>query len=121
MVVRRFRFDYQPEGEIIDIVPAAAAGMIYNFSGILSPGFVNCHCHLELSHMKAIIPEKTGMIDFLVRVIQQRGLRPTLSKKGIEEAENSMQQNGIVAWGDICKPLIRGTEKAGPAASIIIS
>ncbi|MBO9199193.1 MULTISPECIES: amidohydrolase family protein [Niastella] len=91
------------EGEIIDIVPASAAGEgVTSFTGILSPGFVNCHCHLELSHMKGIIPEKTGMVDFLVRVIQQRGFDGEIIQKAIEEAENSMLQNGIVAVGDIC-------------------
>ena len=91
------------EGEIIDIVPAAEAGEgVTSFSGILSPGFVNCHCHLELSHMKGIVPEKTGMVDFLVRVIQQRGFEAEIIYKAIEEAENSMLQNGIVAVGDIC-------------------
>jgi cytosine/adenosine deaminase-related metal-dependent hydrolase len=91
------------EGEIIDLVPAAEAGEgVTAFSGILSPGFVNCHCHLELSHMKGIIPEKTGMVDFLVRVIQQRGFDGAIIQKAIEEAENSMLQNGIVAVGDIC-------------------
>ncbi|OQP58538.1 amidohydrolase family protein [Niastella populi] len=91
------------EGEIVDIVPAAAAGdNISRFSGILSPGFVNCHCHLELSHMKGLIPEKTGMVDFLVRVIQQRGFDARLIGRAIEDAENSMLQNGIVAAGDIC-------------------
>lgn len=91
------------EGEIVDIVPAETAGEgINRFSGILSPGFVNCHCHLELSHMKGIVPEKTGMVDFLVRVIQQRGFDAEIIKKAIEEAENSMLQNGIVAVGDIC-------------------
>ena len=91
------------EGEIVDIVPTEAAGEgINRFSGILSPGFVNCHCHLELSHMKGIVPQNTGMVDFLVRVIQQRGFDAEIIKKAIEEAENSMLQNGIVAVGDIC-------------------
>ncbi len=91
------------EGEIVDIVPAAVAGEnISRFSGILSPGFVNCHCHLELSHMKGFIPEKTGMVDFLVRVIQQRGFDAQLIGRAIEDAESSMLQNGIVAAGDIC-------------------
>jgi aminodeoxyfutalosine deaminase len=90
-------------GEIVDIVPAEAAGEDINrFSGILSPGFVNCHCHLELSHMKGVVPEKTGMVDFLVRVIQQRGFDAETIKNAIEDAENSMLQNGIVAVGDIC-------------------
>jgi cytosine/adenosine deaminase-related metal-dependent hydrolase len=92
-----------PEGEIFDIVPAAEAGdETTRFAGILSPGFVNCHCHLELSHMKGIIPENTGMVDFLVRVIQQRGFEAEVIRKAIEEAESSMLQNGIVAVGDIC-------------------
>lgn len=91
------------EGEIVDIVPAQTAGEgVTRFAGILSPGFVNCHCHLELSHMKGVIPENTGMVDFLVSVIQQRGFDAAIIKKAIEEAENSMVQNGIVAVGDIC-------------------
>jgi cytosine/adenosine deaminase-related metal-dependent hydrolase len=92
-----------PQGEVCDIVPAAEAGTdIETFTGILSPGFVNCHCHLELSHMKGIIPEKTGMVDFLVRVIQQRNFSAEIIKEAISNAENSMLQNGIVAVGDIC-------------------
>lgn len=91
------------EGEVVDVVPAAEAGEgITRIPGILSPGFVNCHCHLELSHMKGIIPENTGMADFLVWVIQQRGFDAAIIKKAIEEGENSMLQNGIVAVGDIC-------------------
>src|SRR5689334_11948098 len=103
------------EGEIVDIVPAQTAGEgITRVSGILSPGFVNCHCHLELSHMKGIIPERTGMVDFLVRVIQQRGFDTAIIKKAIEEAENSMLQNGIVAVGDICNtPNTVEQKKAG--------
>ncbi|AEW01974.1 hypothetical protein A4D02_08180 [Niastella koreensis] len=91
------------EGEIIDLVPASEAGEgVTAFTGILTPGFVNCHCHLELSHMKGIIPEKTGMVDFLVRVIQQRGFDGAIIQEAITAAENSMLQNGIVAVGDIC-------------------
>lgn len=91
------------EGEIIDLVPASEAGEgVTSFSGILSPGFVNCHCHLELSYMKGIIPEKTGMVDFLVRVIQQRGSGGGIIQEAISAAEDSMLQNGIVAVGDIC-------------------
>ncbi|WP_207512157.1 amidohydrolase family protein [Longitalea luteola] len=91
------------DGKIIDIVPAADAGEgIARFSGILSPGFINCHCHLELSHLKGVIPENTGMVDFLVRVIQQRGFDESIIKEAIAQGEDSMLQNGIVAVGDIC-------------------
>ena len=49
-------------GRIEEVVAEKDAGEdIEIFEGILSPGFINCHCHLELSHMKALIPEKTGL------------------------------------------------------------
>ena len=31
------------------------------YNGIIIPGFVNCHCHLELSHMKDAISQGTGL------------------------------------------------------------
>jgi cytosine/adenosine deaminase-related metal-dependent hydrolase len=92
-----------PQGEVSDVVTQEEAGEdIAFFPGILSPGFVNCHCHLELSHMKGVIPEKTGMVDFLVQVIKQRGVEPSAIKQAIVEAETAMINNGIVAIGDIC-------------------
>ncbi|HYH55102.1 MAG TPA: hypothetical protein VD772_00735, partial [Anseongella sp.] len=27
------------------------------FEGLLTPGFINAHCHLELSHMKGLLPK----------------------------------------------------------------
>jgi cytosine/adenosine deaminase-related metal-dependent hydrolase len=91
------------EGEVVDIVPVSEAGEdIAFFPGILSPGFVNCHCHLELSHMKGVIPEGTGMVDFLIKVIRERSFEPVIIKEAIAEAEMAMLGNGIVAVGDIC-------------------
>ena len=37
-------------------------------NGIIVPGFVNCHCHLELAHLKGVIPEGTGLSDFIMHV-----------------------------------------------------
>src|SRR5690349_25128320 len=92
-----------PEGEIVDIMPAAEAGSdITTFNGILSPGFVNCHCHLELSHMKGLIPEKTGLVDFVFKVVTERHFDEEEILEAIAKAEDEMYANGIVAVGDIC-------------------
>jgi len=111
------------DGTVEAILPPANAGDgddagtaddVEAFSGLLTPGFVNCHCHLELSHMKGLLPEKTGMVDFLLAVIRGRNAssgtgRGTPSEKDLDlireaiaGAENSMLHNGIVAVGDIC-------------------
>ncbi|MGB8194083.1 MAG: amidohydrolase family protein [Chitinophagaceae bacterium] len=70
--------------------------------GLLSPGFVNCHCHLELSHMKGRIPEGTGLVDFVFRVITERHDEKEVMLDAINKAEQEMISGGIVAVGDIC-------------------
>jgi len=96
----------QSNGVIEDIVPLIEAGEdIEWIDATLSPGFVNCHCHLELSHMKGMIPEKTGMTDFVLAVVQQRHLEEEVILNAIESAETEMLLNGIVAVGDICNNL----------------
>jgi cytosine/adenosine deaminase-related metal-dependent hydrolase len=149
MTYRKFKADYlftgremadrdavlitTEDGTIQDILPISEAGEdIRHVNGILSPGFINCHCHLELSHLKGVLPERTGLVDFLLAVMQQRNAGPPTSVSGqtgasapgstgtsvpgispssgtpgfiqtaIAEAEAYMLTGGIVAVGDIC-------------------
>ena len=61
------------KGKVADIVSVNEAGEdIQVVSGWISPGFVNSHCHLELSHMKRLIPEHTGLVDFIIAIVTQR-------------------------------------------------
>ena len=90
-------------GVVMDIIDEHAAGdEIETFTGILTPGFINCHCHLELSHMKSLIPKHTGLVDFVLKVVNERHFEEEEILAAIENAENEMLQNGIVAVGDIC-------------------
>ncbi|WP_158643824.1 amidohydrolase family protein [Pseudobacter ginsenosidimutans] len=91
------------QGVIEAIVPAAEAGEeVQELAGILCPGFVNAHCHLELSHMKGRIPPGSGMVDFLLGVMQQRNFPQEEVQAAIARAETAMWDSGIVAVGDIC-------------------
>ncbi|MBS1640992.1 MAG: amidohydrolase family protein [Bacteroidetes bacterium] len=91
------------KGVVIDIVHETEAGNdIKKLSGLLTPGFINCHCHLELSHMKGLIPEKTGLVDFVFKVVTQRHFPEEEILNAIANAEKEMLINGIVAVGDIC-------------------
>lgn len=88
---------------IEDLIAASEAGdEVEAFNGILSPGLINCHCHLELSHLKGLIPEKTGLVDFVFKVVTERHYSEEKILSAIEKAEEEMLHNGIVAVGDIC-------------------
>jgi cytosine/adenosine deaminase-related metal-dependent hydrolase len=72
------------------------------YKGVICPGFINTHCHLELSHMRAQIPEGKGMTGFIKEIISKRNLfSEDEIQQAIVTAENEMIQNGIVAVGDI--------------------
>jgi cytosine/adenosine deaminase-related metal-dependent hydrolase len=91
------------EGVIIDISTLENSGEeIEKYTGIITPGFINCHCHLELSHLKDKIPSKTGLIDFLKNIINHRNEENELIINSIDANEKKMIANGIVAVGDIC-------------------
>ena len=89
-------------GNIEALVPEnEAGGDVQTFEGIILPGLINCHCHLELSHLKNVIPPHTGLINFLCSVVTKRDFPREEILEKMAAAENEMYENGIVAVGDI--------------------
>lgn len=101
------------KGVIEAIIPEEDAGEdVQHFKGIICPGLINCHCHLELSHLKGLVPENTGLVDFVIEVVNNRHFSSGLIQHAIENAEKEMLANGIVAVGDICNNVLTYTTKS---------
>ncbi|HNW56263.1 MAG TPA: amidohydrolase family protein [Bacteroidales bacterium] len=72
------------------------------YNGILIPGFVNCHCHIELSHMKGSIARKGRLGSFIEKVRTTRDTNSENITDSIYQADRSMFKEGIVSCADIC-------------------
>lgn len=97
---------YDTDGKITELLNPIETEInwddVERFNGIICPGFVNTHCHLEFSYLKGKIAEETQLHGFVKDIIS---LRENFSDKerldAISLAEQEMIKNGIVAVGDI--------------------
>lgn len=100
-----------PDGLIHSVLTSEEAAdrqipNIKRYSGIIVPGFVNTHCHLELSHLWNQIESGKGLVQFIKGVLSKRNQPETTIMKAMELADQQMYDNGIVAVGDISNQLI---------------
>lgn len=81
--------------------PDGRAGVEF-YAGVLSPGLVNAHCHLELSFLAHAIPEGCGFTDFACALRRLRaGFSPEERLQAAAAADAQMWSAGIQAVGDI--------------------
>lgn len=91
------------EGVIVavhDVTDLPKDVKVERLSGTLIPGFVNTHCHLELSHMQGKIPANKGLVDFILQVNEHRSVDDNTVQRAMKSADKTMFANGIQAVGD---------------------
>ena len=70
--------------------------------GALVPGFVNAHCHVELSYMKGLFRKGTGMAGFIDQINELRDTKSLEQKvSDLTQAMDSLWEQGVVAMADI--------------------
>ena len=70
--------------------------------GLLVPGFVNSHCHLELSHLKGKFSKGSGMSGFINQINELRDFTSVENRKA-EAARwmDALWRQGVSAMADI--------------------
>src|SRR5690606_4837682 len=94
------------QGIIREVLSAEEAvdrdlGAVERYDGLLVPGFVSTHCHLELSHMKGMIPKRTGLVEFVKDILRHRAAEEQAIVEAMRVADQEMYESGIVAVADI--------------------
>lgn len=109
------------KGEILDVGPAGEVmprnhGIpIEKHSGVLLPGLINAHTHIELSALRGRVPGGQGFVAWVDRLIGARSeLDAQEEADAIESAIRDLDAFGTAAVGEVTNSLaaVRGLARA---------
>jgi cytosine/adenosine deaminase-related metal-dependent hydrolase len=114
-------------GEIVDVGPAGAvlprhAGApVERIQGVLVPGLVNAHVHLELSALRGQVPGGAGFVPWVEHLIGARAENdPEADAEAIARAVDELDSFGTVAVGEVTNSLaaVRALSRRGIAGCV---
>lgn len=101
--IRNGFVEYTPEGVVtaVGICEDPSKEEIF-LEGAITPGFVNAHCHVELSYMWKLFHKGTGMAGFIDQINALRDTKPLQEKiADIRHWMDLMWERGVSAMADI--------------------
>ena len=102
--VRNGIIEVSDEGTILNLRPGdpeREEARVEFYNGVVVPGFVNVHTHLELCGLHKLIPQKTGISGFIDQVVSKRKSLQQ-NNPDIRRHMDVMYLQGTQFAGDIC-------------------
>ncbi len=103
--------------------PDAPAGPVRDLGpGVLLPGLVNAHCHLELSHLAGKLPLAGGsFVPWVESVVASRGQHTNVEiASAVDAAITALEASGTVALGDVSNTLAHLERLSGSSLSAVV-
>lgn len=111
-VVRDGAVVVESSGEVVevgraqDLLPAHAGARVERVRGVLLPGLVNAHTHLELSALRGMVPGGAGFVAWVERMMGARAeVQPEQDEQAIDRAVAELDACGTAAVGEVSNSL----------------
>jgi cytosine/adenosine deaminase-related metal-dependent hydrolase len=101
--LRNVRIRLDDEGRVLSLNQSDPEPGDQICNGVVVPGWVNTHCHLELSHLQGVFPGAAmGMASFLQSMLRLRNVAELAEREiAMRKADAALYAEGVVAVGDI--------------------
>ena len=98
--IRNGYVEYDADGTIVSVGACSEGEEVQ--PGALVPGFVNAHCHVELSHLHKKFRKGTGMAGFIDQINELRDWAGNdVKARLVQEWMDKMWADGVSAMADI--------------------
>jgi cytosine/adenosine deaminase-related metal-dependent hydrolase len=93
-------------GAAASVLPRHGGALVERVEGVVFPGLVNAHAHVELSSMRGMLPKANGFVAWVDRLVTTRSEHaPEEDAHAIDAGVAELVRSATVAVGDITNSL----------------